>query len=76
MEGMACKLELMKWFMSGFQAGSGWSLRSRTTTSSAMVLLSEAVRDAWSFSFFMALRPLPGEGHRSCDASQQSCDAS
>lgn len=41
--GMVWRLRLMNWLMRGFQAGSGWSLRSRTTISSAIVLLSEAV---------------------------------
>ncbi len=57
MEGIACRLELMNWLMSPFQAGSGWSLRNKTTTSSATVLLSEAVREAWNF--ILDLLPAP-----------------
>lgn len=53
MEGMSCRLELMNWLMSEFQAGKEWSLLSNTTTSSAMVLLSEAVREAWKRSLLL-----------------------
>ena len=55
MEGMAWREELMNWLMRGFHAGSTWSRLNSTTTSSAMVLLSEAVREAWK----RGLRLLP-----------------
>ena len=52
-DGMACKLRLMYWLMSLFQPSSGWSRRINTISSSAMVLLSEAVEEAWSLYFLI-----------------------